>query len=245
MHEPYQWHDSMPQFLKRLDSILDSVAGSALMDDPTPAPTVEPAAKAVDDATPGRNLKSKEVRKLLLGLPFKVAEAKRIELAREDTLSDAEQVEQCAASVDTVKSSSPADLVELLCEHGCLSGRSYTFDSLRMMIGRLIRDGKLPGWSGGKRQKAAGTDATNEIDVDAEFNPRKRRRAEKGDEDASPAVSIRKGIHKQASPGAKAARRGGSLSRDRQAVESMDQLTDAQRQELEAFWKQHPELEEG
>jgi hypothetical protein len=256
MFRPYEFDPDAPMraMQSRLDAWLEAVAGAALpQPEPTPA-KVEPATPSLrepaNNADTGRpKIKRADLLALVKALPTRVAADLQSQLARQDALSHAEQTAEAAAAADEVRCSTPKQLALLLEQRGHLSDFSYTIDSVRVAIARLMNSGDLPGFMGGKSHKAApaidDADGESEHDVDAEFAGGTGT-AHAGDGDrGTPAARIRNRLHKAALPEEKAARRGGRLSRDRMQLRDADgQLTDGH-VDADAFWQQHPELEEG
>jgi hypothetical protein len=248
MFKPYEWQDPLHsrEYQHRIQGVLDSVAGAATppaaAESPSPQPTIEPARQS--PAIKGK-LKSGFVLAILKALPSRVADEVNVALIRDGVGDDAERADAVTAEVLELKQSTPANLARRLEQRGYLKSYNYTKKSLEQMIGRLLREGKLPGWTGGKSQKAVSGDGHKDHDVDAEFNPRRRRRLADHDESSATGMTIRNRLHTSATPSQKAARRGRRPSRDDVAIGKMSGISDEQAAEARAFYAQHPELKEG
>jgi hypothetical protein len=247
MFKPYEWQDPFysRDYQQRIESILDGVAGASRATAASGASATGSQETGNMPDKPKSKLKAKLVLSWLKSISMKLPAEVDSQLSRDGDVDDAERLAAVEAALLDLKQSTPAILARTLHKRGVLVGYTYTKKSLEQMIGRLIRAGLLPGWTGGKAQKAAATDGDEEHDVDAEFGRRRRRQGDSDDDGASFGMTFRNRLHRHAEPSQKAARRAGKQSRDKKAIVQMGHLSDEQAAEAAAFWQAHPELEEG
>jgi hypothetical protein len=249
MHNPIQWRDPFAEMMRRVQPILDSVAGAALpiASDAAPKVAMSPAMQEPREATigPKGKLKKSLVLGWLKSLPLKAMSDADARLSRDGYADEADRQQILEHAAIDVREATPSRLRKMLEGRGLLDGYTYTQRSANKMIRLLIAKGELPGWTGGRAAKAPRPDDSNvEHDVDAEFGVRGRHRSDE-DEGESPGMAIRNRLHRSGEPSKKKTRRPGKPSRDEMAVAQFSDISDEHRAAAAAFWQEHPELEEG